>query len=97
MITQAVITQTVITQTVITQTVITQTVITQTVITQTVITQTVISYRMLKGFSISTRRTVPNPARAHISRAVCSGKPQVPRPAPPSASEVVMQNSTLTP
>jgi hypothetical protein len=50
---------------------------------------------MLNGLSISTRRTVPKPASAHRRRAVCSLNPQVPSPAPSSASEVVRQNSRL--
>ena len=50
-----------------------------------------ISYRLLNGLSNGTRRTLLKPASAHSSRTLGSWKPSVPSPAPPPASEVVMQ------
>jgi hypothetical protein len=49
------------------------------------------TYRLLNGFSSGTRSMPPNPAALASSRSVGSGRPTVPSPSPPAASELVMQ------
>src|ERR1700730_10875090 len=45
----------------------------------------------IEGIVLGTYTTLPNPTPRHSSRSLDSGSPSVPRPAPPCASEVVMQ------
>ena len=49
---------------------------------------------MLKGFSIGSRLTLPNPASSQNSLIFASGNPQVPKAAPSCASEVVISYKT---